>query len=277
MIHYLIILPIKPNNGTDRFVRITINGGSRVIMLKRMAVLIVGVIFALVSLPAMSDWGYQWGVKKDKYGKCHVIPLRPIELEKGGVVTEKVAAGPFATRDEAIRVANEECPSLPTPEPVQWGVIKHKNGNCNVVPMRERTPDTVAGPFAKKNEAEKAMREICPPLPATAYQWAFNKDLKGNCHVIPLRAVEPGKGVVIPPNAVGPYATKEEAIKAANEKCSSLPTPEPLQWYVVIKHSKCKLVQMTRRTPDTVAGPFATKNEAQNAMSETCPSAGKKR
>jgi hypothetical protein len=139
-------------------------------MLKRIKVLIVAVMFALVSLPVAAynrpdlRVPVQWGVTKDKNGKCHVIPLRPIELEKGGVVTQKTAAGPFATKEEAIRAAEETCSSLPTPEPAQWGVIKDKNGRCRVVPMKSgATPETVAGPFAKKNEAQKAMKETCPP------------------------------------------------------------------------------------------------------------------
>jgi hypothetical protein len=131
-------------------------------MMKRTTVLVVAVMFALVSLPAMADWGYQWGVKKDKYGKCHVIPLRPIGTPKGPAF-EKVAAGPFATRDEAIQAAKETCDSLPTPEPAQWGVIKGKNGKCRVIPMKNgATPETVAGPFATRNEATKAMKETCP-------------------------------------------------------------------------------------------------------------------
>jgi hypothetical protein len=129
-------------------------------MLKRITVLVVAVIFALVSLPAMA---YQWGVTKDKHGKCHVIPLRPMELKKGGVTHEKIEAGPFATQEEAVRAAQETCASLPTPEPAQWGVIKDKNGNCRVIPMKNgATPETVAGPFAKRNEAQNAMRETCP-------------------------------------------------------------------------------------------------------------------
>jgi hypothetical protein len=129
-------------------------------MLKSITVLVVAVMFALVSLPAMA---YQWGVTKDEKGKCKVIPLIPIGTPKGPALP-KTAAGPFATKDEAIKAAKETCPSLPTPEPAQWGVIKDKNGKCRVIPMKKgATPETVAGPFAKRDEAIKAMKETCPP------------------------------------------------------------------------------------------------------------------
>lgn len=136
-------------------------------MMKRIAILVVAGMFGLVSLPAMAgslSGPPQWGVTKDKYGKCHVIPLVRIELEKGGVTTQKTAAGPFATKEEAVKAANETCASLPDPEPTLWGVIKDKNGKCRVIPMKKgATQETAAGPFAKRNEAEKAMKETCPP------------------------------------------------------------------------------------------------------------------
>jgi hypothetical protein len=71
-------------------------------MLKRIVVLIVGVMFALTSLPVLA--ADQWGVIKDKNGKCKVISMK-----KGA--TPKTIAGPFATKDEASKAKKEKCPS----------------------------------------------------------------------------------------------------------------------------------------------------------------------
>ncbi|MGB9618754.1 MAG: hypothetical protein ACP5M0_12140 [Desulfomonilaceae bacterium] len=51
------------------------------------------------------------------------------------------------------------------------------------------------------------------------------------------------------------------------------------QWYV-LKDSKgvCKVVQLKEKTPKAIAGPFASKADAQKAKAEACPKAapGKK-
>lgn len=48
-----------------------------------------------------------------------------------------------------------------------WYVIKDSKGTCKVLQAKERTPKTVAGPFASKAEATKAKEESCPkPTPA---------------------------------------------------------------------------------------------------------------
>jgi hypothetical protein len=73
-------------------------------MLKRIIVLIVGVVFALVSLPAMA--ADQWAVIKDSKGKCSV---RSVTKK-----TAKTIAGPFATKAEAEKAKKEKCPP---PEP----------------------------------------------------------------------------------------------------------------------------------------------------------------
>jgi hypothetical protein len=77
-------------------------------MLKRITVLIVAVMFALVSLPAMAG-PPQWGVIKDKKGKCKVIQIVTFQSEKGPL-TPKTVAGPFATKDEAYKAMKETCP-----------------------------------------------------------------------------------------------------------------------------------------------------------------------
>jgi hypothetical protein len=48
-----------------------------------------------------------------------------------------------------------------------WFVIKDSKGTCKVLQAKERTPKTIAGPFASKAEATKAKEESCPkPAPA---------------------------------------------------------------------------------------------------------------
>lgn len=48
-----------------------------------------------------------------------------------------------------------------------WFVIKDSKGVCKVLQAKEKTPKTVAGPFATKAEATKAKEESCPkPAPA---------------------------------------------------------------------------------------------------------------
>jgi hypothetical protein len=69
-------------------------------MLKRIVVLIVGIMFALASLPAMA--AEQWAVIKDSKGKCSV---RSVTKK-----TEKTIAGPFATKAEAEKAKKEKCP-----------------------------------------------------------------------------------------------------------------------------------------------------------------------
>lgn len=69
-------------------------------MLKRIVVLIVGVMFALATLPAMA--ADQWAVIKDSKGRCYVKQVTK--------KTEKTIAGPFATKAEAEKAKKEKCP-----------------------------------------------------------------------------------------------------------------------------------------------------------------------
>ncbi len=69
-------------------------------MLKRIVVLIVGVMFAFASLPVMA--ADQWAVIKDTKGRCSVRKV----VKK----TEKTVAGPFATKAEAEKAKQEACP-----------------------------------------------------------------------------------------------------------------------------------------------------------------------
>jgi hypothetical protein len=69
-------------------------------MLKKIMVLIVGVMFAFASLPVMA--ADQWAVIKDKKGNCSV--------RKVTKKTEKTLAGPFTTKAEAEKAKKEACP-----------------------------------------------------------------------------------------------------------------------------------------------------------------------
>jgi hypothetical protein len=44
----------------------------------------------------------------------------------------------------------------------QWCVIKDKNGVCKVIQCKDKTPDTIAGPFPTKDAAKKAKEKECP-------------------------------------------------------------------------------------------------------------------
>ena len=41
-------------------------------------------------------------------------------------------------------------------------VIKDKKGVCKVIKAKEKTPETIAGPFKTKAEAKKAKEKECP-------------------------------------------------------------------------------------------------------------------
>ncbi|HMK37380.1 MAG TPA: hypothetical protein VK463_20060 [Desulfomonilaceae bacterium] len=48
-----------------------------------------------------------------------------------------------------------------------WMVVKDKNGVCHVIKGRQKTPATVAGPFAIRAEAEQVKaRECSSPVPS---------------------------------------------------------------------------------------------------------------
>ncbi len=44
----------------------------------------------------------------------------------------------------------------------QWYVLKDSKGTCKVVQLKEKSPKTIAGPFASKADAQKAKAEACP-------------------------------------------------------------------------------------------------------------------
>jgi hypothetical protein len=44
----------------------------------------------------------------------------------------------------------------------QWVVVKDSKGTCKVIKAKGKTPKTIAGPFAKKEDAVKAKDEKCP-------------------------------------------------------------------------------------------------------------------
>jgi hypothetical protein len=69
-------------------------------MLKRIVVLIVGLMFALTSLPVMA--ADQWAVIKDSKGRCSVKSVTK--------TTPKTIAGPFSTKAEAEKAKKEKCP-----------------------------------------------------------------------------------------------------------------------------------------------------------------------
>jgi hypothetical protein len=83
-----------------------IMGGS---MLKKVIILSAVAIFALTCAlcafaaeKQVEKQTKQWFVLKDKNGKCSV------HQEKG--TTPKTIAGPFATREEAVKAKEKECP-----------------------------------------------------------------------------------------------------------------------------------------------------------------------
>jgi hypothetical protein len=43
-----------------------------------------------------------------------------------------------------------------------WVVIKDKHGACKVIKSDHKTPKTIAGPFASKDEAKKVKEKECP-------------------------------------------------------------------------------------------------------------------
>ncbi len=45
----------------------------------------------------------------------------------------------------------------------KWVVIQDAKGVCKVIQAKEKTPKTIAGPFATKDEAMKAKAAKCPP------------------------------------------------------------------------------------------------------------------
>lgn len=44
----------------------------------------------------------------------------------------------------------------------KWVVIKDAKGVCKVIQAKDKTPKTIAGPFATKAEATKAKASKCP-------------------------------------------------------------------------------------------------------------------
>lgn len=44
----------------------------------------------------------------------------------------------------------------------KWFVVKDSKGVCKVIQAKEKTPKSIAGPFDKKEDAEKAKTEQCP-------------------------------------------------------------------------------------------------------------------
>lgn len=70
-------------------------------VLKKAAILVIALMFALVSTFALAQ-AKQWYVQKDKRGVCSVHQLK--------AKTDKTIAGPFATKDEAKKAKDKECP-----------------------------------------------------------------------------------------------------------------------------------------------------------------------
>jgi len=70
------------------------------IMLKKVAIFVIGLFFVLSSIPGMA--AEQWVVIKDSQGKCSV--------RKAKGTTPKTIAGPFATKAEAEKAKKEKCP-----------------------------------------------------------------------------------------------------------------------------------------------------------------------
>jgi hypothetical protein len=46
----------------------------------------------------------------------------------------------------------------------QWFVIKDSRERCSVIQAKAATPKTIAGPFATKDQAQKAKEEKCPKV-----------------------------------------------------------------------------------------------------------------
>ncbi len=44
----------------------------------------------------------------------------------------------------------------------QWFVVKDAKGVCKVIKAKAKTAKSIAGPFAKKEDAVKAKEEKCP-------------------------------------------------------------------------------------------------------------------
>lgn len=44
----------------------------------------------------------------------------------------------------------------------QWVVVQDSKGTCKVIKAKAKTAKTIAGPFAKKEDAVKAKDEKCP-------------------------------------------------------------------------------------------------------------------
>lgn len=44
----------------------------------------------------------------------------------------------------------------------KWFVVKDTKGVCKVIQAKEKTPKSIAGPFDKKDDAEKTKKELCP-------------------------------------------------------------------------------------------------------------------
>lgn len=44
----------------------------------------------------------------------------------------------------------------------QWFVVKDAKGVCRVIKAKAKTAKSIAGPFAKKEDAVKAKEEKCP-------------------------------------------------------------------------------------------------------------------
>ncbi|MFA6223986.1 MAG: hypothetical protein WC647_16915 [Desulfomonilaceae bacterium] len=44
----------------------------------------------------------------------------------------------------------------------KWFVVKDTKGVCKVIQAKEKTPKSIAGPFDKKDDAEKSKKELCP-------------------------------------------------------------------------------------------------------------------
>lgn len=62
----------------------------------------------------------------------------------------------------AIALAADK-PEKPMKSVKQWVVIKDKNGKCTVhETTKGKTPKTIAGPFATKEQAETEKAKLCP-------------------------------------------------------------------------------------------------------------------
>ena len=71
-------------------------------VLKKIAVLTIVIIFALGSGLALAAAEKSWFVQKDKNGVCSVHQLK--------AKTDKTIAGPFPTKDAAMKAKTEKCP-----------------------------------------------------------------------------------------------------------------------------------------------------------------------